>query len=49
MGTGTGIALPDGDMMLILAVMALLYREGGDKKLLLGLMFLLISIAQQNG
>ena len=32
----------DGDTLLILAVMAVIYKEGGDKTLLMGLMILLI-------
>lgn len=40
-----GNLLPiDNDALLILAVMALIYKENGDKKLLLGLLFLLIAV-----
>lgn len=35
----------DKDIALILAVMALIYRENGDKTLLMGLLILLISIS----
>lgn len=41
---GTGIALPDKDVLLILGILAVLYREGSNKELLIGLLFLLISI-----
>lgn len=38
-----GTLMPlDGDTLLILAVMAVIYKEGGDKTLLMGLMILLI-------
>lgn len=40
-----GNMLPlDSDMALVLAVMALIYKENGDKTLLIGLLILLISI-----
>ncbi len=38
---------PDSDTILILAVMALIYKEGGDKQLLLGLLILLIMTMQK--
>lgn len=34
----------DNDVLLVLAVMALIYKESGDKQLLLGLLILLVSL-----
>lgn len=36
------IAPLDNDMLLVLAVAAIIYRENGDKSLLMGLLILLV-------
>lgn len=36
----------DSDALLVLTVMALIYKESGDKQLLLGLLILLISLME---
>lgn len=39
-----GLTFPDKDALLVLGIMAVIYKEGGDRQLLLGLLLLFLMI-----